>query len=68
MVFNAQLRQTYTFPPVNAYDSVALVKYSRTVSSCVQDLTQMNYVGDLHSEGVLSSATRKLPLNMKTNG
>ena len=26
----------------------------------------MNYVGDLQSESVLSSATRKLPLNMKT--
>ena len=26
----------------------------------------MNYVGDLQSEGVLNSATRKLPLNMKT--
>ena len=66
VVINAQLRPIYTFPPVKAYDSVALVKYSRTVSSCVQVLTQMNYVGDLQSEGVLSSATRKLPLNMKT--
>ena len=26
----------------------------------------MNYVRDLQSEGVLSSATRKLPMNMKT--
>ena len=33
---------------------------------CVQVLTQMNCVGDLQSEGVLSIATRKLPLNMKT--
>ena len=66
VVVNAQLRQIYTFPPVKAYDSVAWVKYSRIVSSCVQILTQMNYVGDLQSDGVLSSATRKLPLNMKT--
>ena len=66
VVVNAQLRRIYTFPPVKAYDSVALVKYSRIVSSCVQVLTQMNYVGDLQSEGVLNSATRKLPLNMKT--
>ena len=66
VVVNAQLRRIYTFPPVKAYDSVALVKYSRIVSSCVQVLTQMNYVGDLQSEGVLSSATRKLPMNMKT--
>ena len=66
VVVNAQSRRIYTFPQVKAYDSVALVKYSRTVSSCVQVLTQMNYVGDLQSEGVLSSATRKLPMNMKT--
>ena len=66
VVVNAHLRRIYTFPPVKAYDSVALVKYSRIVSSCVQVLTQMNYVGDLQSEGVLNSATRKLPLNMKT--
>ena len=66
VVVNAQLRRIYTFPPVKAYNSVALVKYSRIVSSCVQVLTQMKYVGDLQSEGVLSGATRKLPLNMKT--
>ena len=66
VVVNAQLRRIYTFPPVKAYDSIALVKYSRIVSSCVQVLTQMNYVGDLQSEGALSSGTRKLPINMKT--
>ena len=66
VVVNAQLRRFYTFPPVKACDYVALVKYSRIVSSYVQVLTQMNYVGDLQSEGVLSSATRNLPLNMKT--
>ena len=66
VVVNAQLRRIYTFPPVKAYDSLALVKYSRIVSSFVQVLTQMNYVGDLQSEGVLSSATRKMPVNMKT--
>ena len=67
VVVNAQLRRIYTFPPVKAYDSAALVKYSRIVSCCVQVLTQMNYVGDLQLEGVLKSATRKRPLNMKTN-
>ena len=66
VVVNARLRRIYTFPPVKAYDSVALVKNSKIVSSCVQILTQMNSVGDMQSEGVLSSATRKLPLNMKT--
>ena len=66
VVVNAQLRRIYTFPPVKAYDPVALIKYSRIVSSSVQVLTQMKYVGALQSECVLSSATRKLPLNMKT--
>ena len=32
----------------------------------MNDLTQFNYVGDLDSEGVLGSATRKLTLDMKT--
>ena len=64
---NAQLRGIYTIPTVQAYNSVVLVKDSRIVSSSVQVLTQINYVGNLQSEGVLSSATRKLPLNMKTN-
>ena len=45
-VVNGQLRRIYTFLPVKVYDSVALVKYSRIVSSCVQVLTQMNYVGE----------------------
>ena len=67
LVVNAQLRRKYTFPPAKEYDSVALVKYSRKVSSCVQILTQMNNVGDLQSEGVLSIATRKLLLKVKTN-
>ena len=71
VVVNAQLRQIYTFPSVKSYDSVSLVKYSRIVANCVQVLTQngsegMSYVGYLQSEGFLASATRKLPLNMKT--
>ena len=48
------------------YDGGALIKYARIVSSCVNVLTQFNYVGDLYSEGVLGSATRKLALIMKT--
>ena len=48
------------------YDGAALIKYARIVSSCVNVLTQFNYVGDLNSEGVLRSATKKLKLDMKT--
>ena len=39
----AQRRRIYTFPPVKAYDSLALVKYLRTVSCCVQILTDRLY-------------------------
>ena len=47
-------------------DGAALIKFLRIVSSCVNLLTQFNYVGDLNSEGVLGSATRKVTLDMKT--
>ena len=66
MVVNAQLKRIYSFPPMKPYDGTALIKFARIVSSCVNVLTQFNYLGDLNSEGVLGSATRKLTLDMKT--
>ena len=66
MVVNAQLKRIYSFPPMKPYDGAAFIKFARIVSSCVNILTQFNYVGDLNSEGVLGSATRKLTLDMKT--
>ena len=66
MVVNAQLKRIYSFPPMKPYDGAALIKFARIVSSCVNVLTQFNYVGDLNSEGVLGSATRKLTLDTKT--
>ena len=66
MVVNAQLKRIYSFPPMKPYDGAALIKFARIVSSCVNVLTQFNYVGDLNSEGVLGSATRKLTLDIKT--
>ena len=66
MVVNAQLKRIYSFPPMKPYDGAALIKFARIVSSCVNVLTEFNYVGDLNSEGVLGSATRKLTLDMKT--
>ena len=66
MVVNAQLKKIYSFPPMKLYDGAALIKYARIVSSCVNVLTQFNYMGDLNSEGVLGSATSKLTLDMKT--
>ena len=66
MVVNAQLKRIYSFPPIKPYDGAALIKFARIVSSCVNVLTQFNYVGDPNSEGFLGSATRKLTLDMKT--
>ena len=50
MVVNAQLKRIYSFPPMKPYDGAALIKFERIVSSCVNVLTQFNYVGDLNSE------------------
>ena len=58
MVVNAQLERIYSFPSMKPYDGAALIKFARIVSSCVNVLTQFNYVGDLNSERVLGSATR----------
>ena len=66
MVVNAQLKRIYSFPPMKPYDGAALIKFAGTVSSCKKVLTQFNYVGDLKSEGVLGSATRKITLELKT--
>ena len=66
MVVNAQLKGIYSLPLMKPYDGAALIKFARIVSSCFNVLTQFNYVGDLNSEGVLGSATRKLTLDMKT--
>ena len=66
MVVNAQLKRIYSCPPMKPYDGAALIKFARIVSSCVNVLTQFNYVGDLNSEGVLGSATKKLTLDVKT--
>ena len=66
VVVNAQLRRIYSFPPIKFFDFTSLVRYSWIVSNRVQVLKQMNYGSDLQSEGVLNSATRKLPLNMMT--
>ena len=48
MVVNAQLKRIYSFPPMKPYDGAALITFARIVSSCVDVLTQFNYVGDLN--------------------
>ena len=59
MVVDGQLKSIYSFPPMKPYCRAALIKHARIVSSCVNVLTQFNYMEDLNSEGVLGSATRK---------
>ena len=49
LVVNAQLKRIYSFPPMKPYEGAALIKFARIVSSCVNVLTQFNYVGDLNS-------------------
>ena len=66
MVVNAQLKRIYSVSPMKPFDRTALIKFAKMVSSCVNVLTQFNYVGDLNSEGALGSATRKSTLDMKT--
>ena len=66
MVVTAQLSRIYSFPPMKISDGVALIKFSRIVSSCVNVLTKFNYVEDLNSKGVPGSATKKLFLDIKT--
>ena len=66
LVVNAQLRRIYSNSPMKPYDLLALFKFSRIVITCVQILTQMNFVGDLQTEGVLNNATKKLPIEIKT--
>ena len=50
-VVNAQLKRNDSFPPMKPYDGAALIKFGRIVSSCVNVLTQFNYVGDRWSSG-----------------
>ena len=66
MIVNSQLKRIYSFPPMKPYDEAALIKFAKIVSSCVNVLAHFNYVGDLNSEGVLGSATRKLTVDLKT--
>ena len=48
------------------HDRAALINHARLVSSCVNVLTQFNYVGDISSEGVLENATTKMTMDKKT--
>ena len=45
--------ENFSFVPMKRHDRTALINYARLVSSCVNVLTQFNYVGDISSEEVL---------------
>ena len=44
VVVNAQLKRSYSFPPVKPYHGAALIKFARIVSSCLNVLTLFKYV------------------------
>ena len=66
LVVNAQLRRIPSLPPMKLYGGAALFKYARIVFSCVNVLAKFSHLGDLISEGILGSATRKLTMDMRT--
>ena len=55
VAWNVLVKQIYSYPAINLFDGVALIKFARIVSSCVSVLTQFNYMGDINSEGVLDT-------------
>ena len=67
IILNAQLMQIHAHQFIKPHDSQLILNYSQTISNCVNVLTQNHFVGDLTSESVLSSAVRKLPLELRSN-
>ena len=55
----------YTFRPFRHDDSSGIVRFDNVVKNTVNVLTQFGFQHDLESEGVLSSATRKLSPRLK---
>ena len=47
------------------HDASEIIKFSHTVCSCVNVLTQFGFESDLNSESVLNSAVKKLPIDLK---
>ena len=65
VIVEAQLKKIYTHPPIRHDDSSSIVRFANVVTNTVNVLTRLGFQPDLESEGVLSSATRKLSLQLK---
>ena len=64
-IVEAQLRKIYIYPPVRHDDSSSIVRFANVFTNTVNVLTRLGFQPNLESEGVLSSATRKLSLRLK---
>ena len=65
VIVESQLKKMYTHPSVRQHDSSIIVRFSNVVKNTVNVLTRLGFQPDLESEGVLSSATRKLSAQLK---
>ena len=65
VIVEAQLKKIYTHPLVRHDDSSSFVRFANVVTNTANVLTRLGFQPDLESEEVLSSATRKLSLQLK---
>ena len=65
VIVESQLKKIYTHPPARHDDFSNIVRFSNVVTNRVNVLTRLEFQPDLKLEGVLSSATRKLSVQLK---
>ena len=65
VIVETQLKMIYIHPPVRHDNSSSNFRFSNAVTNTVNILTRLGFQHDLESEGVLSSATRKLSPELK---
>ena len=65
VIVESQLKKIYTHPPARHDDSSNIFRFSNEVTNRVNVLTRLGFQPDLELEGVLSSATRKLSVQLK---
>ena len=65
VIVGSQLAKIQNHPPIKIHDSESIIKYARSVATCVEVLTTMKYKSDLKSSTNVESVLRKLPPNMR---
>ena len=65
VIVDFQLKKIYTHPPVRHDNSSSIIRFSNVVTSTDNVLTRLGFQPDLELEEVLSSATRKLSVQLK---